>query len=150
MLMYVNTWFKTGVIVLYLVSNILEARWITNQKIYLSVLTKSKMRRVELQWAGDFCAGMCNTKSVLETIDESTSEHDGVVKVVVISAHHTNFSGRRPFLYRNEIYLAVYKENYVVILEDNALNVKELIFLYDNEIIDSHDLSLDINLSKYL
>ena len=108
------------------------------------------MRTINVEWIGDVSSRQCSSEEVKQTINDCTSEHDGVVKVFAFLKNPTNFFGKRPFLYKNEIYLSVFGQDYILIFEDNSLNIKELIFIYDNEILDHEDVLFDARLCKSL
>ena len=108
------------------------------------------MRTFNVEWIRDVSSRQCSSEEVKQTINDCTSEHDGVVKVFAFLENPTNFFGKRPFLYKNEIYLSVFGQDYILIFEDNSLNIKELIFIYDNEILDHEDVLFDARLCKSL
>ena len=71
-----------------------------------------------------------------ELINEITSEHDGEVRVLIFLGPFTE-SGLKVVVHEDgkptgNILLAVFKQNYVAIFEEDLLNVKELIFVMDN------------------
>ena len=107
------------------------------------------MRKVEVEWVGDVSSKENSREGVLRTITDYTSEHDGVVKVVALLENPYHFIGKRPFLYKNEIYLSVFSQDYILIFEDNSLNIKELIFVYDNQIFNHEEVFFDVRLCTY-
>ena len=107
------------------------------------------MRRIDVQWVGNLSLKQSVFRGVEAIVNEFTSEHDGMVKVVAFLQNQSNLIGKRPFLYRNEIYLAVFEETFILIFEDNSLNIRELIFIYDNEISNHEDLFMDVDICTY-
>ena len=107
------------------------------------------MRRIDVQWVGNLSVKQSVFRGVKAIVNEFTSEHDGMVKVVAFLQNRSNLIGKRPFLYRNEIYLAVFKETFILIFEDNSLNIRELIFIYDSEILSHEDLFMNADICTY-
>ena len=108
------------------------------------------MRTVEVYWIGDVSTRHSPSEVAEQTIYDCTSEHDGVVKVLAFMENPTKFVGKRPFLYNDEIYLSVFGQDYILIFEDNSLNIKELIFIYDNEVLNHEEALSDKRLCKSL
>ena len=108
------------------------------------------MRKIEVDWVEDESSRKSSHEDLEELINKCTSEHDGVVKVIAFSGNPTHFFGKRPFLYKNEIYLSVFTQDYILIFEENSLNIKELIFIYDNEVFNHEEVLIDATLCKYL
>ena len=108
------------------------------------------MRKIEVDWVEDESSRKSSDEDLEELINNCTSEHDGVVKVIAFSGNPTHFFGKRPFLYKNEIYLSVFTQEYILIFEENSLNIKELIFIYDNEVFNHEEVLIDATLCKYL
>ena len=108
------------------------------------------MRKIEVDWVEDESSRKSSDEDLEELINNCTSEHDGVVKVIAFSGNPTHFFGERPFLYQNEIYLSVFRQDYILIFEENSLNIKELIFIYDNEIFNHEEVLFDATLCEYL
>ena len=108
------------------------------------------MRKIEIDWVEDETSRKSSHEGLEELINNCTSEHDGVVKVIAFSGNPTHFFGKRPFLYKNEIYLSVFTQEYILIFEENSLNIKELIFIYDNEVFNHEEVLIDATLCKYL
>ena len=108
------------------------------------------MRKIEVDWIGVESSKKSSLEGLEDTINDCTSEHDGVVKVIAFSGNPTHFFGKRPFLYKNEIYLSVFTQDYILIFEENSLNIKELIFIYDNEVFNHEEVLIDAILCKYL
>ena len=109
-----------------------------------------EMRTIELHWIGNEASSQSSSEAIKQTIDDCTPEHDGVVKVFAFMENPTNFVGKRPFLYNDEIYLSVFRQEYILIFEDNSLNIKELIFIYDNEVLNHEEALSDKRLCKSL
>ena len=107
------------------------------------------MRSVKVMWIGGLGSAQCVGEKIVEVIDTFTSEHDGEVKVVVICENTTQFLGKQPFLHQNELYLATFYQDCILIFEDNSLNINELIFMYDNAIAKSDDAFVDVRLCDY-
>ena len=107
------------------------------------------MRKIEVEWVGDLSSKESSIEGAKQIINDCTSEHDGVVKVVVLLENPTHFVGKRSFLYDNEIYLSVFSKDYILIFEDDSLNIKELIFIYDNKIFNHEEVLFDAKLCKY-
>ena len=108
------------------------------------------MRKIEVDWVEDESSRKSSDEDLEELINNCTSEHDGVVKVIAFSGNPTHFFGKRPFLYKNEIYLSVFTQEYILIFDENSLNIKELIFIYDNEVFNHEEVLIDATLCKYL
>ena len=108
------------------------------------------MRKIEVDWVEDESSRKSSHEDLEELINNCTSEHDGVVKVIAFSGNPTHFFGKRPFLYKNEIYLSVFTQEYILIFEENSLNIKELIFIYDNEVFNHEEVLIDATRCKYL
>ena len=121
-----------------------------NMTFLLFSIKEIEMRSIELHWIGNEASSQSSSEAIKQTIDDCTSEHDGVVKVFAFLENPTKFVGKRPFFYKNEIYLSVFEQNYVLIFEDNSLNIKDLIFIYDNKILDHEEALFDARLCKYL
>lgn len=113
-------------------------------------INKKDMRTVEVYWIGDVSTRHSPSEVAEQTIYDCTSEHDGVVKVFAFMENPTKFVGKRPFLYNDEIYLSVFGQEYILIFEDNSLNIKELIFIYDNEVLNHEEALSDKRLCKSL
>ena len=108
------------------------------------------MRKIEVDWVEDESSRKSSDEDLEELINNCTSEHDGVVKVIAFSGNPTHFFGKRPFLYKNEIYLSVFTQEYILIFEENSLNIKELVFIYDSEVFNHEEVLIDATLCKYL
>ena len=83
-------------------------------------------------------------------IDQCTSEHDGLVDVLIVLGEFTFGNVKQPFIFDEDLYLAVYMANCVLIFDDNSLNIRELIFMFDNAKLNYKDMGIDVNLNGYL
>ena len=83
-------------------------------------------------------------------IHQCTSEHDGSIHVVIVLGEFKFGNVKQPFIFNEELYLAVYMANCVLISDDNSLNIRELIFMFDNAILTYDDMGIDVNLNGYL
>ena len=91
------------------------------------------MRSVSWQFVGKYWEEWYNDDEIMQSIEECTSEYVGFVDVIVFD-NVSQFVGKIPLTQDNKLYLAVYTITFVVLLDASVLNVKELIFMYDNEI----------------
>ena len=107
------------------------------------------MRTLKVIWIGGLGSTQCVGEEMLEVIDSLTSEHDSEVKVLIILENTTQFLGKQPLLYQNEIYLAIFFQDCILIFEENSLNISELIFIYDNVIAETDDAFVDVSVCDY-
>ena len=108
------------------------------------------MKRIDVRWVGDLDSIETCTNLVLRIIDDCTSEHRGVVTALVVLGRNESNSQQIPFVHKENLYLAYFQEKFVVIMDDSTLNIKELIFMYDNDIVNSSELHLNVDLVKLL
>ena len=107
------------------------------------------MRSLKVIWIGGLGSTGCIDEEMEKVIESFTSEHDSEVKVIVIMEKTTDFVGKQPFLYQDEIYLAVFYQDCILIFEDNSLNIRELIFICDNNIAEADNALVDVSVCDY-
>ena len=108
------------------------------------------MNQVNIIWAGDMTLKESCVEKVTEIISFSTSEHRGLVTAWVVLGENKLTSSMIAFVHKNELYMACVQGNFVVILSDNVLDIKELILMYDSEKIGSLELNLNVDLNTLL
>ena len=108
------------------------------------------MKRVDVRWVGDLDSIETCTNLVLRIVDDCTSEHRGVVPALVVLGRNHSNSQKIPFVHKEDLYLAYFHEKFVVIMDDSTLNIRELIFMYDNDIVNSSELQLNVDLVNLL
>ena len=108
------------------------------------------MKVIDVRWVGDLDSIETCTNLVLRIIDAWTSEHRGVVNALVVLGRNESNSLKIPFVHEEILYLAYFQETFVVIMDESTLNIKELIFMYDNHIVNSSELHLNVDLVKLL
>ena len=88
--------------------------------------------------------------SIIQIINDATSEHDEMVKaLVILGKTDQKLKGKIPFVYNDKLFLATYDENFIVILDECVLNIRDLIYIYDNDILKYSDLFLNVNLKYF-
>ena len=90
------------------------------------------MRRVAVEVVGDtnYCV---SDLEINEAITAATGEHEGLVNVLIICGPFYSESGKKEVIYQNGgVVLAVFYINFCAMFEEDALNVRELIFVMDN------------------
>ena len=65
-------------------------------------------------------------------VEEMTSEHDGKVNVLIVCGPVQDI-GKKVIIHEDgNIFIALFQRNFIGIFEENALNIKELIYIIDN------------------
>ena len=108
------------------------------------------MKLIDVRWVGDLDSIETCTNLVLRIIDDWTSEHRGVVTALVVLGRNESNSQQIPFVHKGILYLAYFQETFVVMIDESTLNIKELIFMYDNDIVNISELHLNVDLVKLL
>ena len=108
------------------------------------------MKNVEIIWAGDMTLREKCREYAYEIIEFSTSEHKGLVTAWVVLGECQLTSSMITFIHKDELYMACPKENFVVILSYNVLDIRELILMYDSIKIGSEELDLPVDLNELL
>ena len=108
------------------------------------------MDNMQIQWIGDLTMKKHFFDSAIEITIEATSEHDEMVKaLVILGKTDQKLSGKIPFVYKDKLFLATYNDNFIVIVDECVLNIRHLIYMYDNDILKYSDLCLDLNLKYF-
>ena len=110
-------------------------------------LSIAKMRNIDIRWVGEMALKNEVYENIFPIIGELTKEHDGNVRALVW-LQNTKRTGKVPLLLFEELYLGVFSENYGLFLPMHVLDVKELIFMYDNDIVEFRELAVFLNLDK--
>ena len=102
-----------------------------------------------ISWYGDLHLKNSIATKVGQMIQECTSEQAGLVRVqVVLGENSCPINEKIPVICNDRLYLAFLEINFVLFVEIGFLNIKEMIFMYDNEIVDSS--VLPVNLANFL
>jgi hypothetical protein len=96
------------------------------------------MRSVSWQFVGRCWEDWYDDDEIIQSIEECTSEYDGFVDAIVLD-NVSQSVGKIPLMQNNKLYLAVFTITFVVLLDASVLDVKELIFMHDNEIKNCDD-----------
>ena len=89
------------------------------------------MRRIAVEVVGDtsYCVPDWEINQVIAHI---TSEYDGQVNVLIVCGPFRSRIGKKVVVSEEEgIVLGVYSTNFLALFEEDALNVKELIYVMD-------------------
>jgi hypothetical protein len=109
--------------------------------------TKLEMSNIKIRWVGDMSLKCDVYEDVLAVIGELTNEHVGNV-MAFVCLQRTKSSGKVPFLLNGELYLGIFSEKYGLFLSIQVLDIKDLIFMYDNNIVDFNDLDAYLYFDK--
>lgn len=86
---------------------------------------------------------------VAEILEACTSEHPDMVRArVVMMENSVLVEEKIPIIYKDELFLAIFDLNFVLIVELQFLNIRDMIFMIDNEIVDC--LKLPVNLANFM
>lgn len=124
--------------------DVMWVRYLTEPVIFQYQI---KMRTIS------YCHGAQPVSSVMRRevarlVDTLTSEHNGLVTAILVQGEFGE--GKFAFEHNGSVYLGVCQAEYIVILEEGVLNVRQLIFLLDNPIIQFVDSVLYDVLKEYI
>ena len=104
----------------------------------------------QVHWVGDLAMKDKNFHQAMQLVHDCTSEHNGhVTALVVLRKRKDTLMGMIPFIERDRIFLGIFNGEFIVIVDETVLNIKELIFICDNDISKYCDLSIDYNLNCF-
>ena len=83
------------------------------------------------------------------TVHELTSEHDDSVTVLIVAGKFGPTGLKLPIVHQEMLYLAVFLANYALICSLESLNVKELIFMIDNEKVEFCDTPFQFDIGQF-
>ena len=101
------------------------------------------MGPVSWQFIGKRSSDSYDGSEIEEAVAECTSEYNGFVDVIVYE-NHTQFVGKTPLKYYNELYLAVCTTNFIIIVVVNVVNTNDRNLMYEKETVDCDDLKSNI------
>lgn len=107
------------------------------------------MNTLKVTWAGNLALRPLFEAPAVAKIKKSTSENRDMVDVFVFVGRSSN-CGRRNFEYNGRLFLGDFCGDFAVVIEDVALDIHELIFMFDNPIYSHVDLIFPVNLADYL
>ena len=70
---------------------------------------------------------------IAQTVQKYTSEHNGVIAIRIFGTHSGSQEHMVHFTKNNESFLGVFEGTFCAVIPLDCLNVRELIFLIDNQ-----------------
>lgn len=92
----------------------------------------------KLQWFGNTptrSQKSCVRRCILQHSSETTEDYE-----IFGMLHESTECNNVPFMYKNRLFLATYRQDFVIALEDTSLNIKVLIDLWDCKPVQYHQL----------
>lgn len=119
-------------------------------KLFSFQWSNSKMHKYKLKWIGDTTKKDKAFRRTMQIVYDCTSEHDGEVTALVVLGEKMDiFIERIPFVAKDRLFLAIFGEHFIVILDESVLNIEQLIFMYDNNILKYSELFTNLNLNCF-
>ena len=104
-----------------------------------------KMANLNIKWVGVTKLKESTFTHCCDTLLECTFEFGSEVRAIIVLGK-TDRAGNFPLLHNDKLYLTLFRENFIVIVEYDYLNVAELIFLIDNDKRSATDLMIPANI----
>ena len=92
----------------------------------------------KLQWFGNIptkSQKSCVRRCIPQYTSETTEDYE-----IFGTLHESADCYNVPFTYKNRLFLAIYRQDFVIALEDTSLNIKVLIDLWDCKPVKHHQL----------
>ena len=92
----------------------------------------------KLKWFGEeptTTQRACVRRCILQHSNETTDDYE-----IFGMLHEASSIESVPIRYENRLFLAVYRQDFVIVLEDTSLNIRVLIDLWDCQPLNYHDL----------
>ena len=123
----------------------LKEVWVDELKMAIISFQQAieKMMAYKVEWVGGRPSGWLEFAKTMASLTQCSSEHNGEVFAFVFMGV-SGRSGKVPFVCKGRLFLASYHQDYTIVVEDNYLNVKDLIFWIDTEKCDVADLGLGV------
>ena len=112
--------------------------------LIITVKPRKKMEEICISWSGDHHAIDTVSGVASDLIRELCSEYRGTIRARVL-IQKAFFEGKVPFTFEDQLYLAVFESNYVIVIHLEYLDIRELIFMYDNKKVMHTELPVNIS-----
>ena len=103
-----------------------------------------------VKWFGKRPSPRAKRSKVLDIVTEYTSEHREDFDVFGMLTESINSTSTIPFQYKNKLFVAAYCEDFVLLFEDNVLNVAILISLWDKQLLTYDEMEFVFDVTAYL
>lgn len=90
------------------------------------------MQNIHISWSGDVMMREAVREGAVSRVRQLTDEHRGNVHAYV-HIHKSSNLRKVPVTKEDQLFLAVFESDFVVIVDVGFVNIRELIFMYDNE-----------------
>lgn len=101
-----------------------------------------------LKWFGEeptTTQRACVRRCILQHSNETTDDYE-----IFGMLHEASSIGNVPIVYENRLFLVVYRQDFLIVLEDTSLNIKVLIDLWDCQPLSYRDLPFGMELDSWI